>query len=128
MTFAVPPDEPDPKALARRLDDGCVSLLRAARNGRDELSVIPDVFAQSQALTTLHDRPLAVLTASENVATDGWVGAQNQLARLSTNRIHRTVRSTHPGLLEDARPAAESVRAITEVVSSVRTGGPLSTR
>ena len=104
------------------------STARAARNGRDELSVIPDVFAQSQALTTLHDRPLAVLTASENIATDGWVGAQNQLARLSTNRIHHTVRSTHPGLLEDARPAAESVRAITEVVSSVRTGGPLSTR
>jgi hypothetical protein len=40
---------------------------------------------------------------------------------------HRTVDSTHPGLLEDVRPAAQSVRAITEVVDSVRTGTPLPT-
>jgi len=116
-----------PAAAADRVN-ALTSTARAARNGRDEISVIPDVFAESQALTTLHEKPLAVLTASDNVATDGWVGAQNQLAGLSTNRIHRTVRSTHPGLLEDARPAAESVRAITEVISSVRTGGLLSAR
>jgi hypothetical protein len=41
------------------------------------------------------------------------------------HRIHGTVKSTHPGLLEDADPAAESVRAITEVIASVRRGGPL---
>ena len=33
--------------------------------------------------------------------------------------------STHAGLLEDADPAAESVRAITEVITAVRTGTPL---
>jgi hypothetical protein len=69
-----------------------------------------------------------VLTASEtSTGTDGWVGAQDQLAALSTNHVHRTVDSSHPGLLEDVRPAAESVRAITEVVSSVRTHTPLGT-
>jgi pimeloyl-ACP methyl ester carboxylesterase len=104
------------------------STARAARNGRDELSVIPEVFAQAQALTTLRDRPLAVLTASENLTTDGWLGAQDQLSRLSTDALHRTVRSTHAGLLEEAHPAAESVRAITEVISSVRTGRPLRAR
>lgn len=98
---------------------------RAARNGRDELSVILDVFAQAQALTTLGDLPLAVLTASENLTTDGWAGAQDQLAELSTNHVHRTVRSTHEGLVEDEKPAAESVRAITEVISSIRTHRPL---
>ena len=98
------------------------------RNQRDEVAVIPEVFAQAQALTTLQDRPLAVLTASEtSTGTDGWVGAQDQLAALSTNHVHRTVDSSHPGLLEDVRPAAESVRAITEVVSSVRTHTPLGT-
>ena len=96
------------------------------RNQRDEVSVIPEVFAQAQALTTLGDRPLAVLTASATSAgTDGWAGAQDQLAALSTNSVHRTVHSTHEGLLEDVRPAAASVRAITEVISSVRTGTPL---
>ena len=105
------------------------SATRAYRNQRDELSVIPEVFAQAQALTTLGDRPLAVLTASEtSTGSDGWVGAQDQLAALSPNSVQRTVDSTHAGLLEDVRPAAESVRAITEVVSSVRTGTPLPSR
>ena len=104
------------------------SAPQAYRNQRDEVSVIPEVFAQAQALTTLGNRPLAVLTASDNVGTDGWVGAQGQLAGLSPNSVHRTVDSTHTGLLEDVRPAAESVRAITEVVSSVRTGTPLPSR
>jgi pimeloyl-ACP methyl ester carboxylesterase len=97
------------------------STVRANRNARDELSVVLDVFAQAQALTTLDDRPLAVLTASESrQETTGWAGAQDQLARLSTDHVHRTVDSTHQGLVEDERPAAESVRAITEVVTAAR--------
>jgi pimeloyl-ACP methyl ester carboxylesterase len=103
------------------------STASAARNGRDELSVILDVFAQAQALTTLTDLPLAVLTASDNLTNPGWSDAQAQLAALSTNHVHRTVHSTHAGLLEDQDPAAEAVRAITEVISSVRTGAPLGT-
>jgi pimeloyl-ACP methyl ester carboxylesterase len=99
------------------------------RNQRDEVSVIPEVFSQAQALTTLGDRPLAVLTASENsTGNEGWAGAQDQLAALSTNFVHRTIDSTHPGLLDDTSPAAESVRAITEVISSVRTAAPLPSR
>jgi len=99
------------------------------RNQRDEVSVIPEVFAQAQALTTLGDRPLAVLTASAtSTGTDGWVGAQDQLATLSSNSVHRTVHSTHPGLLEDVHPATASVRAITEVISSIRTSTPLGSR
>ena len=66
-----------------------------------------------------------MLTASENLTNAGWAAAQDQLAALSTNHVHRTVDSTHAGLLEDADPAAESVRAITEVVAAVRTGTPL---
>lgn len=104
------------------------STARAARNGRDELSVILDVFVQAQALTTLDDRPLAVLTASENLTNPGWTGAQDQLAELSTNHVQRTVQSTHAGLLEDEDPAAQSIHAITEVISSVRTGTRLDTK
>jgi pimeloyl-ACP methyl ester carboxylesterase len=104
------------------------SAPKAYRNQRDEVSVLPELFRQAQALTRLDDRPLAVLTASATSSeTDGWDGAQDQLAALSTNAVHRTVDSTHMGLLEDAGPAAESVRAISQVVDSVRTGGPLGT-
>jgi len=99
------------------------------RSQRDEISVIPEVFQQAQALTTFGDRPLAVLTASTTAeATKGWVAAQDQLAALSAKSVHRTVHATHPGLLEDTGPAAASTDAITEVITSVRTGTPLPTR
>jgi pimeloyl-ACP methyl ester carboxylesterase len=99
---------------------------RAFRNGRDEVSMIPEVFEQAQALTTLQDRPLVVLTASENLGNPGWIAAQDELAALSTNHAHRTVDATHEGLLEDGPGATESVLAVTEVVSAVRTGSPLT--
>lgn len=99
---------------------------RAARNSRDEIAVVLDVFAQAQALTTLGDRPLAVLTASETL-DDAWAGAQAALSALSTNRVQRTVDSSHAGLLEDAAPAAASARAIAEVVTATRTGSRLET-
>jgi hypothetical protein len=35
------------------------------------------------------------------------------------------VESTHTGLLEDVDPAADTVRVITEVITSVRSGRPL---
>ena len=75
--------------------EALTSTPQAARNGRDEISVVLDVFAQAQALTTLGDRPLAVLTASENLTDPGWADAQDQLAALSTNHVHRTV-ELHP--------------------------------
>ena len=98
------------------------STSHAASNQRDEVSVVLDVFTQAQALTTLQDRPLAVLTTSESLDGTGWAAAQDQLAALSTNHIHRIVDSTHAGLIEDEVPAAASVRAVDEVVSAVRTG------
>ncbi len=105
------------------------SAPKSYRNQRDEVSVLRRVFGQAQALTTLDDRPLAVLTASvTSTGTEGWDGAQDQLAALSTNSVHRTIDSTHEGLLQDAAPAAAAVRAITEVTSSARTGAPLPFR
>jgi pimeloyl-ACP methyl ester carboxylesterase len=99
------------------------------RNQRDEISVIPQVLSQARALSSLGDRPLAVLTASAtSTRTDGWLAAQNELATLSSNSVHRTVPSTHEGLIEDVRPAAASVDAITEVISSARARTPLPSR
>jgi len=100
----------------------------SARTSRDELSMLPEVFDQAQALTTFGDRPLAVVTASETVGTGGWTAAQDKLAALSANHQQRTVHSTHAGLLEDPEGSTASVRAITAVVSSVRTGSHLDPR
>lgn len=104
------------------------STARAARNARDEIAIVPEVFKQAQALTTLNGAPLAVLATSESLATEGWGAAQDNLEELSANRTHWDVESTHAGLIEDEHGADESSRAITEVVAAVRTGVPLSTR
>ena len=95
---------------------------------RDEQSVLPEVFAQAQALTTLDGRPLAVVTASDNLSTDGWGAAQQHLAALSDNVVHTTSDATHAGLVDDPAGAADSARAIAAVLTAVRTGSPLAPR
>ncbi len=116
---------PDLPAPAGAQVQALTSTAKSARNGRDEISMAPRVFAQAQALTTLGNRPLAVLTTSESLTGAGWSDAQNQLAGLSTNSVHRTVDSTHAGLVVDKAPAAAAVRAVNEVLSAVRTGTPM---
>lgn len=72
------------------------------------------------ALQTGGDRPLAVITAGTGYAA-GWLGQQDELARLSSNSVHRIVAgSTHASLVDDKQDAAESSRAIREVVRAVR--------
>ncbi len=103
------------------------STVRAQRNARDELSMLPRIFEQSTKLTTLDERPLVVLTATENLSTEGWSAAQDRLAALSGDSIHRDVTSSHAGLVEDASGAAASGDAIRAVVRAVSTGSPVST-
>ena len=95
---------------------------RGADNMRDEQAQLLDVFTQAQALTTFDPKPLVVVTARENAdGTKGWAAAQDQMATLSTNSTHWTADTTHVGLLDDADGSTNSVRAITTVVSAVRT-------
>lgn len=115
--------------LPRDVADETVAMTstpRAMRNGRDEISMAPQLFEEAQALHSLGDCPLAVLTASESVGDEGWQDAQDRLALLSTDHLARTLRSSHEGMVADHRVAAQSSDAITAVVTSVRTGRPLS--
>jgi hypothetical protein len=96
---------------------------------RAEQLALPTAFAQAQALTTLGNRPLVVLTAKANVDTKpGWSTAQDQLAALSTNSRHTVVDMDHVGFLHNPVGAAESVTAVTDVVTAVRTHGTVPTR
>jgi pimeloyl-ACP methyl ester carboxylesterase len=100
---------------------------RSARTARDELSTYGRSFAQAQALTSLGSKPLVVVSASATLAdTAGWTTAQREMAALSNNSDHRTVESTHGGLLDHPRSYNDSVTAIADVVRSVRSGGPVS--
>jgi hypothetical protein len=81
---------------------------------------------QAAALDDFADKPLLVLTAGTGHDAR-WSAAQNHLARLSTNSVHRVIdRATHEGLVEEKRYAAATTRAVIDVVSSVRSRGPLT--
>jgi hypothetical protein len=84
-------------------------------------------FTQAQALTSIGDKPLIVLTAAGTVTdTRGWLAAQNKLASLSTNVVHRTIDTDHSGLLESEPGATSTAGAIDMVVVAVRTGQTLT--
>jgi pimeloyl-ACP methyl ester carboxylesterase len=100
-----------------------------ARNSSADWSVLPQLFKQSQALTTLGHRPLAVLTATESLSkTGGWAAAQAKLAALSSNHTRRVVDSTHTGLLEDQHGSAAAVSAINDVIDAIRTATQVSAK
>jgi pimeloyl-ACP methyl ester carboxylesterase len=102
---------------------------RGLRNMRDELSIYPTVFAQAGALTGMAGRPLVVVTAADTQqGTEGWAGAQDRLAALSSVSSHRLADTTHAGLLDDPRGAGISAHAITDVINAIRAGTPLPAR
>jgi pimeloyl-ACP methyl ester carboxylesterase len=98
---------------------------RELRANRNEFLELRTVFEQAKALKSLGARPLAVLSADRDQQR-GWATAQEKLARLSSNSVHRTAHgSTHSALLEEERFASTTTRAITDVVRATRSGQPL---
>jgi pimeloyl-ACP methyl ester carboxylesterase len=96
----------------------------AARGARDELAALPSVLQQAQALTSLGDRPLVVVSAGSR-PQGGWLEAQDRLARLSTNSVHRVLAdATHTSVISGADAPASS-QAIRDVVAAIRGGTPL---
>jgi pimeloyl-ACP methyl ester carboxylesterase len=98
---------------------------RELRANRNEFLELRTVFEQAKALKSLGARPLAVLSADRDQQR-GWATAQEKLARLSSNSVHRTAHgSTHSALLEEERFASTTTRAIADVVRATRSGQPL---
>jgi pimeloyl-ACP methyl ester carboxylesterase len=116
-------DLPD---VARDQQRAFWSTPRHSRSVRDEFSKLRTAMAQALSLTSLGDRPLVVMTAKKD-AEGGWMAAQDELAALSTNSDHRVVADvTHAMVTENQTAAAQSSRAILDVVNSVRTGAPVA--
>jgi pimeloyl-ACP methyl ester carboxylesterase len=101
----------------------------ASHNGsmRDEVAGLEAALLQAQALTSLGDKPLVVVTAAEG-AHAGWLPLQEKMVDLSTNSTQRLIQdATHTSLIEDQGDSAISIQAILDVVDAVRSGEPLST-
>jgi pimeloyl-ACP methyl ester carboxylesterase len=97
------------------------------RSLRDEFLELKRTLTQSQALTSLGDKPLIVVTAVKD-AEDGWLPLQDEMVKLSTNSVHRVEQNaTHTSLTEDKAVAVGiSGKAILDVVAAVRTGTALT--
>ena len=81
---------------------------------------------QAASLGDFANKPLVVLTAG--IGSDSkHLAAQNELATLSTNTVHRIIDgASHNSLISDKEGAATTTQAILDVVSSVRSAGPLA--
>ena len=80
---------------------------------------------QAAALTDFGDKPLVVLTAGVGSSATHRA-AQDHLATLSTNSVHRVIEgATHGALIADEEHAAATTRAILDVVTAVRSASPL---
>jgi pimeloyl-ACP methyl ester carboxylesterase len=100
-----------------RASDATASTLRSTI---DEYAQAAASTQQAAALGDFADKPLIVLTAGSGHDA-AWTAAQNRLARLSTNSVHRVVAgATHEDLVADEEDAAATTQAILEVVASVR--------
>lgn len=95
------------------------------RAQRDEFAGIPAALTQAQALQSLGDKPLIVVSAPID-AQKGWLTLQAEMTKLSTNRVQRVIaNATHASLIENKADAVASSQAIRDVVTAVRTGQPL---
>ena len=82
----------------------------------DEIAAVEGSQTPSQLIST--DTICSALAAA---------AAQNDLARLSTNSLHRFIdHASHSMLTEDKATAAKSSQAIRDVVDAARTGQPLT--
>jgi pimeloyl-ACP methyl ester carboxylesterase len=92
---------------------------RLYRSLRDEFAALPTSLAQARSFQSLGERPLVVVTATEE-ALAGWLPLQVRMAALSTNSSHRFVPYTHAALVTDQTAAQTSIQAIRDVVRAVR--------
>jgi pimeloyl-ACP methyl ester carboxylesterase len=104
-------------ATARHLASWIEELLAASASAH-----------QASLLTDLNGKPLIVLTA--DTGNDAkWQSAQDHMATLSTNSLHRVAHdTTHQSLLDDEADSAAASTAIRDVVASVRSSQPLASR
>ncbi|GAA1995357.1 alpha/beta hydrolase [Microbacterium pumilum] len=100
---------------------------RDLRSTIDEYADAGDAVKQAASLEDFGGKPLFVLTA--RLGNDpAWFVAQDQMAALSTDSVHRVIEdASHDGLVSDPDGAAATTQAILDVVASVRSGESLGT-
>ena len=88
---------------------------------RDAVVELPDVLDQAQSVTSLGSVPLIVVSAGSG-GQPGWEAAQDRLAGLSTESVHRIIPAATHDSLVSGDDASASSQAILDVVASIRSG------
>ena len=102
-----------------------VATVHQYRVQRDEFAGIPAALTQAQALQSLGNKPLIVVSAPLD-AQKGWLSLQTEMTKLSTNSVQRIIpNATHEFLILNKTYAVASSQAILDVVTAVRTAQPL---
>jgi pimeloyl-ACP methyl ester carboxylesterase len=97
-----------------------VATASTVRSTIDEYLQANASIEQAAALRDFADKPLIVLTAGSGHDA-AWFAAQNRMATLSTNSVHRVIDgATHEDLVANEAGAAATTQAILDVVASVR--------
>jgi pimeloyl-ACP methyl ester carboxylesterase len=108
-------------------DEARASAATASQMGStvDEYGVAAASTREAGGLVDLGGRPLIVLTAGRG-HDEEWMSAQDEMATLSTNSLHRVVAgATHASLIENRDDANAVSQAVHDVVASVRSSAPL---
>ena len=116
-------------SLPPRSRDEVRANMATASNLRSTIDEYLQANASMQEAASLRDfaaKPLVVLTAG--IGSDAThLAAQNDLATLSSNSVHRVIKgASHEALIADEDFAAATTQAILDVVSSLRSAGPLA--
>ncbi len=94
-----------------------------ARQVVRDVAEMPAELDRAAKVTSLGHTPLIVLSAGTG-SLPGWAAQQNDLATLSTDSVHRTIPgATHASLINDHLDAAQSSRAIRDIVEAVQRAG-----
>jgi len=96
------------------------------RSTIDEYAHASAAARPAAALAGFAGKPLIVVTAGRGNDA-AWRAAQDHLATLSANSVHRVVAgAAHADLVGEQRYAAETTRAVADVVLAVRSGEPVA--
>jgi pimeloyl-ACP methyl ester carboxylesterase len=95
----------------------------------DQFRALPDTLRQERQVITLGAVPLIVVSATlpDDETRQVWNEINGELAKLSTNSVHRVVQGAeHQDLVRKREHAEVTMNAIQEVVQAVRTGQQLA--
>jgi pimeloyl-ACP methyl ester carboxylesterase len=112
----------------RSRDEVRASIAKAntVKSTIDEYVQANRAMEQAGRLTDFGAKPLVVVTAGEGSAPD-WFAKQDRLAALSTNSAHHTIKgAVHEDLVAKQVDAAQSTKAILDVLAAVRGNAPLA--